>query len=464
MSTRARAPKLNVVTTGAAGQLGAHILRRLIDDRSIGRIVAIDRVVPSAISAKMTFVSADVRDPEVGKYFEGADVLIHLAFIVTSHLPRAEFDAINVDGSKNVFTAAARAGVKQILYASSVAAYGIAPGLPDPLTEDVPRRLVDDFPYSASKFRVEEYLDDFERAHPEVAVARFRPSVLIGARLNNPLGQLFARSLANGLVIGASGAELPVVWDEDVADAFMLALKRQARGAYNLSSDEPVDLKTLAKETGLRHLPLSPMVARFLPSMSRLTARKNGGAIDPAWQKHANVVVRPSSEKAKRELGWAPKYPTALAVMKHHLEEAHGRIDPRIFAFLSVIGFAASHAPPDPEAAGLDAIVHLAITGKGGADYTILVKERKISIARGIPRPPTSAATMDVTTFRELMSGKLSYPTAQVTGRIRFDGDVSAGFVVASLLARFHTEAQANNLRGRAVRTFARFLSEGAAR
>lgn len=448
-----RAPKINVAVTGASGQLGTHLVRRLLYSRNVGKIIAIDRVPPQLAGAKLTHVDADVRDPEIGRHFEGCDAVIHLAFIVTTRLDRAEFDDINVHGSKNVFAAAARTStVKQILYASSVAAYGVKHGLPDPITEDAPRSLVDDFPYSAAKYRVEEHLDSFEQQHPNLIITRFRPTILVGARFNNPLGELFAKSMENGLLIGASDAELPVVWDEDVADAFMLALEKKAKGAFNVSADEPVSLQTLAKETHLRLIKLPP---KALPTLSKILPN---GSVDPSWQKSAGVRVRPTSEKAKRELGWAPKHPTGLAVMKHYLATAHGHTDPRITAFMSLIGFAAKRQPADPETIGLDAVVHFAITGKGGGDWIIRVQNQQLSIERGIPRPPKSIATLDVQTFRDLLGGKQAYGTAFVTGKIRIEGDTSAGFVIPGLFARFKAETEHKGVRGRAMRTFARFM------
>jgi nucleoside-diphosphate-sugar epimerase len=455
-----RGAKINVAVTGASGQLGTHLCRRLAYDRSIGKIVAIDRVPPAYTSAKLKYVKADVRDPTIGDHFEGCEVVIHLAFIVTSKLERTTFDDINIRGSVNVFESAVRAGAKQIIYASSVAAYGIAAGLEELLVETSPRRLVDSFPYSAAKYRVEEFLDGFETAHPAVAVVRFRPTILMGAHLNNPLGELFAKGMEAGFLIGASTSELPSVWDEDVADAFILAQKQRARGAYNLSADDPLSFGDLAKETGLRLIPMPKIGVRALPAISRLLPR---GAVDPSWQQCVNVRVRPSSAKAKQELGWAPKYATGSAVMKAYLAAAHGRTDPRINAFMTLVGFGAKHAPADPETSGFDSTVHLAITGRGGADYTIRIKDQKLSFIRGVPRPPTSIVSLEVETFRELMSGRMTYATAQVTGRVVIEGDTSGAFVVPGMFARFRAETERKNLRGRAVRMVAKFL-QGEAR
>lgn len=450
-----RGPKINVAITGASGQLGTHLCRRLAYDRSIGKITAIDRVPPAFTSAKLRFVNADVRDPTIGDHFADCEVVVHLAFIVTSKMERTTFDDINIRGSINVFEAAVRAGAKQILYASSVAAYGVARGLPEPLLEDTPRTLVDSFPYSAAKYRVEEFIDAFEPQHPSVSIVRFRPTILMGAHLNNPLGELFAKSMEAGLLIGASEAELPSVWDEDVADAFMLALKQRARGVYNLSADDPLSFADLAKETGLRLVRIPELGLKALPAISRLLP---SGAVDPSWQQCINIRVRPSSDKAKRELGWAPKYATGSAVMKQYLAAAHGRTDPKISAFLSLVAFGAKHAPPDPEAAGFDSTVHLAITGRGGADYAIRIKDQKLAIEKKVPRPPTSIVTLDTETFRELLAGRMTYATAQVTGRVTIEGDTSGAFVVPTMFARFRAESEQKSFRGRAVRAVAKFL------
>src|SRR5439155_15924965 len=106
---------------------------------------------------------ADVREDGFERHLAGCDALVHLAFLVTQLLPREQFDAVNVGGSANVFHAAAAAGVRHVLYASSVAAYGIVPGHPVPLTEDSARQYQPEFPYPASKYKAEEFRDAYEK-------------------------------------------------------------------------------------------------------------------------------------------------------------------------------------------------------------------------------------------------------------------------------------------------------------
>ena len=61
-----------------------------------------------------------------------------------------------------MFTAATQAGVTRIVYSSSIAAYGVVPGHPEPITEDATRVHQPGFAYAATKFEVEAWLDRFE--------------------------------------------------------------------------------------------------------------------------------------------------------------------------------------------------------------------------------------------------------------------------------------------------------------
>ena len=69
----------------------------------------------------------------------GVDALIHCAFIISGGERSPAFRAVNVEGSKNVFRAAASAGVKTVSFVSSVSAYGCVPGHPVPIVESTPR-------------------------------------------------------------------------------------------------------------------------------------------------------------------------------------------------------------------------------------------------------------------------------------------------------------------------------------
>src|SRR5262249_27536219 len=154
---------------------------------------------------------------------------------------------INVAGSKNVIEAAVRVGIEKIVYTSSVAAYGVVHGHPRPIVETTPRVHQPSFPYSAAKYEVEAWLDEFEPPHPSVAIARLRPSLVIGAPTVHAHGALpGARAIVGG------PAPLPLVWDEDVAGGVALALRKNARGAFNVTAEPAATARELAAACDLR--------------------------------------------------------------------------------------------------------------------------------------------------------------------------------------------------------------------
>jgi UDP-glucose 4-epimerase len=449
---------VKVAVTGGSGQLGALVLRRLLDDRAVERVVDLDRVPPPLVHGKLELRRLDVRDRDaLGAALDGCDALVHLAFAVTARLPRLEFDAINVGGSENVFRAAAAAGIRRLVYVSSIAAYGVVPGHPRPIVESTPRVLQDDFPYAAAKYRVEEFLDLFEAEHPDLRIARLRPSILIGRRFGNPLAAALGASLESGKLPVSSSAPVAVVWDEDVADAVVAALRREARGAFNLCAGEPLPPAELAERLGLR----PRRVTRPLLWLAGVLARIGGGeAVDPSWGRQRGVTMIVSSERAKQELGWQPRCPTVADVFRRYLEVAPGR-DRRAADFLRFLDRAARLRPPRAGASGTLGPVHLCLTGRGGGDFILLSENGRLSIRDGLPRPPKSSATLAVGLWRDLVLGKTSFPTAQLTGKVRLEGDSSATFLIPGILARLRQESAAKGLSGRVLRSRIRRLTQG---
>src|SRR5215207_6498194 len=119
---------LTVAVTGPTGTFGFGLMPLLQADGRISRVVGIARrpFDPAEHGwTKMEYRRGDVRDPAaLEEAFAGADVVVHLAFLITGTASRDTIRAINVDGSLNVLRAAAAAGVDRFVYASSVAAYG----------------------------------------------------------------------------------------------------------------------------------------------------------------------------------------------------------------------------------------------------------------------------------------------------------------------------------------------------
>src|SRR5437588_7151237 len=116
---------LTVAVTGPTGTFGFGLIPLLEADRRVERIVGIARrpFDPSAHGwSKLDYRRGDVRDPDaLSEAFAGADVVVHLAFMITGTASRQTIRAINVEGTIGAFSAPAAARVKRFGYASSVA-------------------------------------------------------------------------------------------------------------------------------------------------------------------------------------------------------------------------------------------------------------------------------------------------------------------------------------------------------
>jgi uronate dehydrogenase len=129
------AERKTVVITGAAGNLGGK-LRRHLEGRHDLRLLDLDARGDAGI------VRADLSqwDPTWVVQFEGADAVVHLAADPTAQQTWPNLVGPNVDATVHVYQAAARSGVKRLVYASSNHVMG---GYKD---DPVPARLTTDLP------------------------------------------------------------------------------------------------------------------------------------------------------------------------------------------------------------------------------------------------------------------------------------------------------------------------------
>src|SRR3954469_2892316 len=178
------AKRLTVAVTGPTGTFGYGLMPLLQSDRRIERIIGMARRPFDPADqgwTKMEYRQGDVRDPDALKQaFEGADVVVHLAFMITGNASRSTIREINVEGTLNAFRAAAAAGAKRFVYASSVAAYGFHPDNPVGMKEDWPVRPAAHLFYAQEKADLEGLLAEEARAHPELDLYLLRPPIVLG--------------------------------------------------------------------------------------------------------------------------------------------------------------------------------------------------------------------------------------------------------------------------------------------
>lgn len=428
---------MRVAVTGGSGELGTHVLRRLDRDRDVDEIVCFDVRPPLAIGRKLRFVKGDVRDrAALERAFDKCDAVFHLAFILARRLPRDVFWGINVQGTKNVFEAAARAGASTIVYASSIAQYGVLPGHPTPIVETTPRKSQPDFPYAATKQEVERWLDAFEPQHPSMSIARIRPGILVGEGMEHGLGRVWRHRL----LLSPGDEPLPVVWDEDVADAMILALSKRARGAFNAVADDPRSARDLARATGMRvvktPMALGVAFARISPWLDKLGIVE---AFDEGWLRGGDSTFVVDCAKAKRDLGWAPKCASAIDVMKKFVEIVPARLDPRIAFVFRAAQLASRRIDVGDEMKRADARVWLRLTGEGGGDLGLVVRQGVLSVTRGAPRPPTTILTLPARALLDAIAGRAPLASLAAAGELRVEGEPTGQLGVSAIVEAFRS-------------------------
>jgi nucleoside-diphosphate-sugar epimerase len=283
--------------------------------------VGIARRRPAWTPPRTTWVQADVeadaaRLPEL---FDGADAVVHLAWLINPSRDRAELRRVNVEGSRRVFEAAAQAGAKALVHASSVGAY--SPGPKDrAVDESHPAGGVASSFYSVDKVAAERALDAVEAANPHLRVARLRPGLIFKGEAAAEIRRYFAgpllpaRLVRPGLlrvVPSLRRLVLQAVHADDVAEAYRLVVATpDARGAYNVAADPVLDPDVLARELGALKLPLPAGAVRVLAD---LTWRARLQPTPPGWLDMGLAVPVMATDRI-RALGWTPRHSSTEAL------------------------------------------------------------------------------------------------------------------------------------------------------
>jgi nucleoside-diphosphate-sugar epimerase len=324
---------LTVAVTGPTGTFGFGLMPLLQADDRVARIVGIARrpFDPAAYGwTKMDYQRGDVRDPQaLQDAFGHADVVVHLAFLVTGAASGEAIRSINVEGTLNAFHAAAAAGARRFVYASSVAAYGFHSDNPIGITEDWPVRPAARLFYAQEKAQL-EYLLRAESTRPAGPVLYLlRPSIVLGPHtvgakglLSGPLAPL-ARALASRagqlpLPVPVLAPALPVqfVHEEDMGRALLQCVVAAGPpGAYNIAADGIVTVTDIARELGMLPLPLPAGPAQFA---ARAIAALPFLPPVAGWVEAASHPAIMDTTRAKQELGWVPRF-TALEALRDTL-------------------------------------------------------------------------------------------------------------------------------------------------
>jgi UDP-glucose 4-epimerase len=313
---------MRIVITGASGNLGTAILRRL---RHGGHeLVGVSRRAPEPVGdyAGVEWHEIDLgRERSIGplaEVLEGADAVVHLAWKLQPGHRERVMRRVNVDGARRMLEAVRLAHTPHVVVLSSVGAYSPGPKRAA-VDESWPTGGIHTSSYATHKAAVERLLDRAESRLPGTTITRVRPGLVFQHGAASEITRLFLGRIPPRWI---GNLRLPIVplpprlWmqvihADDLADGIARIVEQTAGGAFNLAADPVLAPRGLARLFGGRWLPVPASWLRALVSLSwHLRLQPT----EPGWLDLALEVPTMDTSRARSELGWRPEVDSRDAI------------------------------------------------------------------------------------------------------------------------------------------------------
>ena len=301
------------LVTGATGFLGWHVANRLLARGE--RVRALVRNTSRVREWDGEVVTGDLREPEsLERAVAGCAVVFHVAADYRLWAKdSSELYRSNVEGTRNLLTAARDAGVERVVYTSTVGCIGVPPDRPG--DEDSEVHLEDMAgAYKRSKFQAEQVAMEFARAGFPVVIVN--PTAPVGDHdfKPTPTGKIVVDYLKGDLPAFIDTG-LNLVDVEDTAEGHLLACQRGRTGERYILGCENVTLEQiltrLAALSGGKaprfRIPYAVAYAAGLASTgwANLIGHEPRVPIDAVRMARKKMFV--SLDKARRDLGYNPR-------------------------------------------------------------------------------------------------------------------------------------------------------------
>ncbi|MHB1513117.1 MAG: hopanoid-associated sugar epimerase [Acidiferrobacter sp.] len=308
---------MRALLTGASGFVGSAVARALLaHGHGVRVLVRKTSALANIAELPVERIEGDLLDPaSLRGIMSDCDALFHVAADYRLWAPDQEamFRA-NVEGTRALMEEALTAGVRRVVYTSSVATLGSIPG--GVADEETPVTVADMIgPYKRSKFCAEEEVRRL--IHLGLPAVIVNPSTPVGPRdiKPTPTGRL-VRDAARGRMPAYVDTGLNIVHVDDVAHGHLLAYAQGRVGERYILGGENLTLERIltiiAREAGRK--PPSLRLSRHLlwpvALASEVYARLRASVTPLVTLDELRMASKHmffDSAKARRELGYAPR-------------------------------------------------------------------------------------------------------------------------------------------------------------
>jgi nucleoside-diphosphate-sugar epimerase len=311
---------MNALVTGGGGFLGGAIVRRLVARGD--QVSSLSRgAYPDLFELDVLQHCADIADVEmVERAVEGCDIVFHVAAKAGIWGRAAEFERVNVEGTRNVLAASRKHGVSRLVYTSSPSVVFSGRDM-EGVDESVPYPTHHEAHYPRTKAIAERLV--LEANGPDLATVALRPHLIWGPGDNHLVPRILARGRAGKLRgIGKANKLIDCMYIDNAAHAHILAADRLVPGSpiagkvYFLSQGEPLPLWDLVNRIlATADLPpvtrtvpvwLARLAGRLLQAWYGLLRREKEPPMTPFLAGELSTAHWFDISAARRDLGYEP--------------------------------------------------------------------------------------------------------------------------------------------------------------
>jgi nucleoside-diphosphate-sugar epimerase len=289
-------PPMNVLVTASASRFAHRLLTELLADSRVELVIGLDQDQADFAHERFVQVLLDPQQPQLARVLQNIQTVIHLAPALAD-AGRATL----LTATQNLCTLAHAAGVRTLVVVSSAFIYDTQIGS-GALPEDHARGAPSGCAPAAALQAMEDWLDGFERDHPDLRLVRLRPHWVLGPNSNSLLAWVLRGRRTPRLP--PPHPPLQCLHEDDLVAAVLAAVHGSARGAFNLAATEALTLHALHRQARWLRLGTSP----------ETVVRRYGMDRSCALLLRQPLVL--DTRRARQELGWQPRHVRLRDILK----------------------------------------------------------------------------------------------------------------------------------------------------